>query len=85
VPAVVIRAGCEGISEVREVSEAYKQLPGHQYAGKTMGRGHRQRSKIMKALNGVASLALIDEVMREDRQRVFAMAPPVRNLFEEGK
>ena len=66
------------------MNEAYRQT-GHKYLGKYCGRGHRQRSKIMKALKGVASLALIDEVMREDRKRLFAVAPPVRNLFEAGK
>jgi hypothetical protein len=35
--------------------------------GKLDGRGHRQRSKIFKALKGIATLGLIDEVMREDR------------------
>ena len=67
------------------MSEAYKQLPGHKYLGKHCGRGHRQRSKILKALKGVASLAFIEQVMREDRERVTAMPPPGRNLLEGGK
>ena len=32
-------------------------------------RGSRQRSKVLKALKGIASLALIDEVMREDARK----------------
>jgi hypothetical protein len=50
------------------VSEAYKTSgANHAYMGKLDGRGHRQRSKIFKALKGIATLGLIDEVMREDR------------------
>ncbi len=50
------------------MSEAYKTSgANHTYMGKLDGRGHRQRSKIFKALKGIATLGLIDEVMREDR------------------
>lgn len=52
------------------MSEVYKTAgPGHCYRGRNVGRGCRQRSKIFKALKGIASLALIDEVMREDARR----------------
>jgi hypothetical protein len=65
---MVVGAGCAGISEGGEVSEAYKTSgANHAYMGKLDGRGHRQRSKIFKALKGIATLGLIDEVMREDR------------------
>jgi len=50
--------------------EAYKTAgPGHIYRGRSCGRGSRQRSKVLKALKGIASLALIDEVMREDARK----------------
>lgn len=52
------------------MSEAYKTGgTGHIYRGDSHGRGSRQRSKILKALKGIASLALIDEVMREDARK----------------
>jgi hypothetical protein len=52
------------------MSEAYKTAgPGHVYRGKLHGRGCRQRSKVLKALKGIATLGLIDEVMWEDRLR----------------
>lgn len=50
------------------MNEAYRQT-GHKYLGKHLGRGHRQRSKVLKCLKGIASLALIDEVMREDDRK----------------
>jgi len=50
--------------------EAYKTAgPNHVYRGRNDGRGSRQRSKVLKALKGIASLALIDEVMREDARK----------------
>jgi hypothetical protein len=53
------------------VSEAYKTAGlGHVYRGELHGRGCRQRSKVLKALKGIATMALIDEVMWEDRLRV---------------
>lgn len=48
--------------------EAYKQS-GHKYLGRNVGRGCRQYSKIVKALRGMASFALLDEVAREDARR----------------
>lgn len=48
--------------------EAYKQS-GHKYLGRNVGRGCRQYSKIVKALKGMASFALLDEVAREDARR----------------
>ena len=52
------------------MSEAYKTGGvGHIYRGESEGRGSRQRSKVLKALKNIASLALIDEVMREDALR----------------
>lgn len=48
--------------------EAYKQS-GHKYLGRNVGRGCRQYSKIVKALRGMASFALMDEVAREDARR----------------
>ena len=50
------------------MNEAYRQT-GHKYLGKNVGRGHRQRSKVLKALKNIASLALIEEVMREDARK----------------
>ncbi len=50
--------------------EAYKTCGvGHIYRGDSEGRGSRQRSKVLKALKNIASLALIDEVMREDARK----------------
>jgi len=65
---VVVGAGCAGIPEGREVNEAYRQT-GHKYLGRNMGRGGRQRSKVMKAVRGIASYELIDAVLREDARR----------------
>lgn len=48
--------------------EAYKQS-GHRYLGRNVGRGCRQYSKMVKALRGMASFALLDEVAREDARR----------------
>ena len=50
------------------MNEAYRQT-GHKYLGRNMGRGGRQRSKVMKAVRGIASYELIDAVMREDARR----------------
>ena len=53
-----------------EVSQAYAAIgANHVYRGKNVGRGGRQRSKVMKALRGIASYDLIDEVAREDARR----------------
>lgn len=52
------------------MSESYKAIgEKHNYLGRCDGRGHRQRSKVLKALNGMASLGLLDEVAREDARR----------------
>jgi len=52
------------------MSEAYKTAgPGHDYRGRCDSRGHRQRSKVVRACRGMASLGLIDEVLREDARR----------------
>ena len=51
-----------------EVNEAYKQS-GHKYLGRNVGRGCRQYSKIVKALKGMATFGLLDEVAREDARR----------------
>ena len=48
--------------------EAYK-MSGHKYLGRNIGRGCRQYSKIVKALRGLATYALLDEVAREDARR----------------
>ena len=48
--------------------EAYKQS-GHKYLGRNVGRGCRQYSKIVKALRGMATHALLEIVAREDRRR----------------
>jgi len=52
------------------MSTAYKTAgPGHDYRGRCDSRGHRQRSKVVRACRGMASLGLIDEVLREDARR----------------
>jgi hypothetical protein len=52
------------------MSEAYKTAgPGHVYRGRCQSRGHRQRSKVLKALKGMATLGFIDAVLREDARR----------------
>jgi hypothetical protein len=52
------------------MSAAYKTAgPGHDYRGRCDSRGHRQRSKVVRACRGMASLGLIDEVLREDARR----------------
>lgn len=50
------------------MNEAYKQS-GHKYLGRNVGRGCRQYSKIVKALRGMATFGLLDEVAREDARR----------------
>jgi hypothetical protein len=53
-----------------EMSQAYAAIgANHVYRGKNVGRGGRQRSKVMKALRGVASYDLIDEVLQADERR----------------
>jgi len=52
------------------VREAYKTAGhGHVYRGRNVGRGCRQMSKMVKALKGMASHALLDAVAREDARR----------------
>jgi hypothetical protein len=52
------------------MSAAYKTAgPGHEYRGRCDSRGNRQRSKVVRACRGMASLGLIDEVLREDARR----------------
>ena len=52
------------------MSAAYKTAgPGHEYRGRCDSRGNRQRSKVMKAIKGMATLGLIDAVLREDARR----------------
>ncbi len=52
------------------MSQAYAAIgASHVYRGKNVGRGGRQRSKVMKAVRGIASYELIDAVMREDARR----------------
>jgi hypothetical protein len=52
------------------MSAAYKAAgPGHDYRGRCDSRGHRQRSKVVRACRGMASLGLIEEVLREDARR----------------
>jgi hypothetical protein len=52
------------------MSAAYKTAgPGHEYRGRCDSRGHRQRSKVVKAIKGMATLGLIDAVLREDARR----------------
>jgi hypothetical protein len=48
--------------------EAYR-MSGHKYLGRNIGRGCRQYSKIVKALRGLATFGLLDEVAREDARR----------------
>ena len=48
--------------------EQYKQS-GHKYLGRNTGRGGREDSKLRKALKGVASFDLLDEVAREDAKK----------------
>ena len=50
------------------MNEAYKQS-GHKYLGRNVGRGCRQYSKIVRAMRGMATYALLDEVAREDARR----------------
>jgi hypothetical protein len=47
---------------------AYKRT-GHKYLGRNVGRGCRQYSKIVKALKGMATHALMEAVAREDARR----------------
>ena len=64
------RAGSAGIPEGGKMREAYKTAgPGHVYRGRNIGRGCRQLSKIYKALKGMATYALLDEVARDDARR----------------
>ena len=47
---------------------AYKRT-GHKYLGRSVGRGCRQYSKIVKALRGMATHAFMEAVAREDARR----------------
>jgi len=58
------------------MNEAYRKT-GHKYLGRNMGRGGRQRSKVMKSVRGIASYELIDAVLREDARRRRAWAQVV--------
>lgn len=53
------------------MSSAYKQGKhrGHDYQGDWEGRASRKDSKINRALKGVASFELLNEVAREDARR----------------
>ena len=52
------------------MSQAYAAIgANHVYRGRNVGRGGRQRSKVMKALRGIASYDLLEAVMREDARR----------------
>jgi hypothetical protein len=52
------------------MSEAYKTAgPGHVYRGRCQSRGHRQRSKVLRGLKGMATLGFIEEVFNEDLLR----------------
>ena len=52
------------------MSQAYAAIgASHVYRGKNVGRGGRQRSKVMKAVRGIASYELIDAVLRADERR----------------
>ena len=52
------------------MSQAYATTgANHVYRGKNVGRGGRQRSKVMRAMRGIASYDLIDDVLREDARR----------------
>lgn len=49
---------------------AYKRAHGgHDYMGRTEGRGGRKDNKLRAALKGVASFSLLDQVARDDAQR----------------
>jgi hypothetical protein len=45
------------------------QHGGHHYHGRNIGRGCRRQSKMVKALKGVATTELLDEIAREDAMR----------------
>lgn len=47
---------------------AYKSR-GHEYGGDNYGRGGRKDSKIMRAMQGVASFDVLDAVARDDARR----------------
>lgn len=47
---------------------AYKSR-GHKYYGDNYGRAGRKDSKIMRAMQGVASFDVLDDVAREDARR----------------
>ena len=53
------------------MSNAYKRShEGHDYFGRSEGRGGRQANKIRSALKGVASFDLLDQVASEDAKRM---------------
>lgn len=52
------------------MSNAYKRSHGgHDYFGRTEGRGGRKDNKLKAALKGVASFDLLNEVAAEDNRR----------------
>lgn len=52
------------------MSNAYKRSHGgHDYFGRTEGRGGRKDNKLKAALKGVASYDLLNEVAAEDERR----------------
>ena len=52
------------------MNASYKRYHGgHAYTGSDEGRGGRENSKIWKAIKGVASCSLLDDVAREDNRR----------------
>ena len=52
------------------MGKCYKFFSGkHDYCGRSEGRGHRQRSKVLRSCKNMASLGLLDEVAREDARR----------------
>ena len=49
--------------------EAAYKSHGHKYYGDNYGRAGRKDSKIMRAMQGVASFDVLDDVAREDARR----------------
>ena len=67
-PSLAARPGLARDEGGGQMNEAYRQT-GHKYLWKNVSRGGRQRSKVLKSLKNIASLGLIDQVMREDDRR----------------
>jgi hypothetical protein len=52
------------------MSNAYKRSHGgHDYLGRTEGRGGRKDNKLKAALKGIASYDLLNQVAAEDEKR----------------